>query len=85
MAAVYLSGFAAYSLSDILTDFMGHILCKRHKIPIQSVRSKKENESMKVKVISLRTNFPYSVKDQRKIKNWNHVDSDTFFKPPWIN
>ena len=43
---------------------MGHILCKKQKIPIQSVRFKKENESMKV--ISWRINFPYSVKGSKK-------------------
>ena len=39
---------------------MGHILCKGQKLLIQSVRFKKENESMKV--MSWRINFPYSVK-----------------------
>ena len=51
---------------------MGHILCKRQKLLIQSVRLIKENESMKV--IFFRINFPYSVKGLKK-KNLYSVDS----------
>ena len=50
---------------------MGHILCKKQKLPIQSVRLEKENESMKV--ISWRINFPYSVKGSKKKLNFSLI------------